>query len=29
MANGTYTDKELNQMYASGVLTMEMLLKTI
>jgi hypothetical protein len=29
MAEGTYTNEELNQMYASGVLTMEMLLTTI
>ena len=29
MANGTYTDEEFDQMYAAGVLTMEMLLATI
>ena len=29
MDEGTYTGEELNQMYASRVLTMEMLLRTI
>ena len=29
MAEGTYTKEEFNRMYASGVLTMEMLLRTI
>jgi hypothetical protein len=29
MADGKYTNEEFNEMYAAGVLTIEMLIKTI
>jgi len=29
MTEGKYTNEEFNQMYAAGVLTIEMLIKTI